>query len=800
MKKNFYFLMVVFPIFIILFISFTVFLLGNEKFSKIIENYNNYIENDFLNDNKKEIREKVDFVNSNIQIENKQAEIVLKNELKQMIDIIYQITDSTYHQYKDKLPLEQIRQKVKENISYVNYNNQNYFYIIEYSTNIVYSHPTKKYEGMDFSNGVDVRGVNRIQALKDSLKNGDKIGFEKIYFYKLGESKIEYPKLTAVFHYKPLDFLVGTGEYIDMVEDRLKNQLIKKIEILNSSQSSKEINIFELDDETKQIKALIKDNGNGVKNDHILNPNEHNKYIKELIYSIDKKDSGYFEYKATNPQSNNKVKKYIYYKYYKDWNWLIYSSFYHDEMDSSLELLKEKIDSEEKSIFASSLILIITIIIITLLISFFVLNKLKNIFISYAKEINTKKEELEIIFSTIKDGIAIVDKNTNFLYFNDGFSKMLGYEKKELSSMSCLQLTALEDVSRVKEAISETKQKGFVENFEKTYIVKANRRVSVNMSLALMPDKENLLISIKDITEGKRKEKEIQNYVSLIDKNIMISSTNIDGRMVHVSEAFAKISGYEKDELIGQDHSIMRHPDMKKEFFKAMWKVLNSNKIWHGEIKNKTKDGGYYWSDMSISPNFDEYGHKIGYTAIRHDITNKKLIEELSITDSLTEVFNRRHFDDIIPKVINSAKRKDELLSFIIMDIDHFKQYNDTYGHQEGDNALKAVSKSVKETLNRADDHCFRLGGEEFGVIFKSVDIKSAVDFSHKIKQNIEDLQIIHEKNSASKYITVSMGLICEYASKIKDKDELYKLGDDLLYKAKASGRNKICTLLEEER
>ena len=170
---------------------------------------------------------------------------------------------------------------------------------------------------------------------------------------------------------------------------------------------------------------------------------------------------------------------------------------------------------------------------------------------------------------------------------------------------------------------------------------------------------------------------------------------------------------------------------------------------------------------------------------------NKEL-EKVSITDALTNIYNRRYFNEIFPKVLNSAKRKDELVSFVIMDIDHFKQYNDTYGHQMGDDALVKVAASLKETLHRADDYCFRLGGEEFGIVFKTDSKEKALTFANKARQNIEDLNIEHNGNSASPYVTASMGLICKNANDIKDADEVYKQGDDLLYKAKESGRNRV--------
>lgn len=406
-----------------------------------------------------------------------------------------------------------------------------------------------------------------------------------------------------------------------------------------------------------------------------------------------------------------------------------------------------------------------------------------------------QKEELEAIFHTTKDGIAILDMETNFLFFNDAYLKMTGFTKEELYEKTCAGLTAFEDVERTQKAIGEVLTKGSIENFEKTCILKDGKKTIVNMSIALMPDRKRFLVSAKDVTESKLKEKKIQEYLKLIDKNIITSSTDLDGNITYVSEAFCKISGYSKEELKGKKHSIIKHPDMPKELYQNLWDTITKDEVWEGEIKNLKKNKDYYWVKASISPIYDDNGKKIGYTAIRQDITDKKIIEQISVTDGLTGIYNRRRFNELFPKVINSAKRDDELVSFLIMDIDHFKQYNDTYGHQMGDDVLVKVAQAIKDSLHRSDDYCFRLGGEEFGVLFKTDSKEKALKFADNIRKNIENLQIEHSKNSASAYVTASMGLICKNASGIQNEDEIYKQGDDLLYKAKESGRNKVMTV-----
>ena len=292
----------------------------------------------------------------------------------------------------------------------------------------------------------------------------------------------------------------------------------------------------------------------------------------------------------------------------------------------------------------------------------------------------------------------------------------------------------------------------------------------------------------------ENKNKEIQKYLSIVDKNIITSSTDLEGRITHASEAFCKISGYEIDELIGQKHNIVYHHDMPDSVYEEMWNSLRSNDSWHGVLNNKRKDGTCYWVDVTISPIMDEKGNKIGYTAIRHDITDKKKIEEISITDGLTGIYNRRHFNEIFPKMINDTKRSNEAVCFLIMDIDHFKQYNDTYGHQEGDKVLIQVAKTIKESLNRDGDICFRLGGEEFGVLFKSAGKEEAVAFANSFKEKIEKLNIEHSGNSVKPCVTVSIGLVLIDKNSKLNEDTFFKEADDLLYKAKKSGRNRVCS------
>jgi len=300
----------------------------------------------------------------------------------------------------------------------------------------------------------------------------------------------------------------------------------------------------------------------------------------------------------------------------------------------------------------------------------------------------------------------------------------------------------------------------------------------------------------RDITEIKKAQNELESYMKIVDENVITSYTDKRGIIKSSSKAFCKISGYTMEELIGQAHSIVRHPDMPSSLYKELWETIKRGEIWHGEVKNRSKNGSFYWVDVTIYPDYDEDGNINGYYAIREDITNKKLLEELSITDSLTTLYNRRYFDKIFDDEINRAKRDKKIFCLLFLDVDNFKLYNDTYGHQMGDSVLESIGKIMKKSIKRSGDFVFRLGGEEFAAIY-SVNSEDDIDsFANKMCRAIEDEKIEHKANTASSYVTASFGVISLNFIKNRELstnvEELYKIVDTLLYEAKEQGRNRV--------
>ncbi|MGP2656549.1 diguanylate cyclase [Malaciobacter sp. WC5094] len=284
---------------------------------------------------------------------------------------------------------------------------------------------------------------------------------------------------------------------------------------------------------------------------------------------------------------------------------------------------------------------------------------------------------------------------------------------------------------------------------------------------------------------------EKDNLLEIVDENVLLSITDKDGKIIDVSSAFCEFVGYSKTELIGSKHSLLRHEDTPDEFYENMWSQIISGKTFSSEIKNKKKNGDIYWAKLTITPVFNN-GEIVNYTAIRQDLTDNKKLELLSIQDDLTKLYNRRFFNETIEKEIRRVKREGIYLSLLSLDIDHFKKYNDTYGHPKGDDILMQVAKNLEETTSRATDYVFRMGGEEFCIIFSNLDIDESMVYAQKIVRNIENLKIEHNQNTASKFVTISAGLVVQKSEHIENQEQLYRASDKALYKAKINGRNQV--------
>jgi len=183
------------------------------------------------------------------------------------------------------------------------------------------------------------------------------------------------------------------------------------------------------------------------------------------------------------------------------------------------------------------------------------------------------------------------------------------------------------------------------------------------------------------------------------------------------------------------------------------------------------------------------------YSIIKKDnqlkiLTKKYAIE--SITDSMTNLYNRKYFDKIFDSMPFISNQNSWNTSFVMLDIDFFKQYNDTYGHDMGDETLKAVANELKSYFNKDYEYVFRLGGEEFGVILFDIDENTLKECLKDVNNNIQSLNIEHKNSKIAKVVTISIGAVMYKPNSYISCNKLYKIADECLYQSKENGRNQF--------
>lgn len=411
---------------------------------------------------------------------------------------------------------------------------------------------------------------------------------------------------------------------------------------------------------------------------------------------------------------------------------------------------------------------------------------------------------LDTIFNNSFNSIVLLDRDSKILKINDTSLKILNQKEssvigKKLSSLSWWKDSCKENIDL---EISMASKGTNLQN-KKTFIDSNEEEIYVDFSYTPIFNDNNEVIYIAceghNITQAELTRKSLEQYVKIVNENILISIADKDGFIIDLSDAYSKFTGYSKKELIGKKHNIFKHPENDDYIFRELWETILKGRIWKGEHQNVKKDGSMFWVENSITPNIDDDGNIVGFTSIYNDITDKKEISKLLITDYLTKIYNRRHFNTTFDIELKRNKRDSKNIIFMILDIDYFKQYNDTYGHDAGDKALHEVAQALKYTLKRSHDFVFRLGGEEFGIITSGVDIGGIEVLAKNLRESIEHLEIEHKENKVNDFLTISIGVkVVESTSTLSQK-EIYQLADKALYKAKNQGRNTAIICKERE-
>lgn len=412
-------------------------------------------------------------------------------------------------------------------------------------------------------------------------------------------------------------------------------------------------------------------------------------------------------------------------------------------------------------------------------------------------------DERRQLLDALGEGVIGMDLAGRCTFVNRAALEMLGYSEAELLGQ--------EQHSRIHHhhsdgrpyasddcAILQSLADGRLRRAEEWFSRKDGSGFPVDVTVApFEPDGERIgavvvFHDIRDRRAAQARDKLLVSALEAVANGIVI--TDPDARIEWVNPAFEQLTGYRRDEAMGRKPAELVKSGLQDQaFYEEMWRVILAGRTWRGEVINKKRDGSLYDEELTIAPVLDENGIIRHYVGIKQDITARKHMQaelhNLATTDPLTGLPNRRHFLAALTQESARTSRFPEVTATLLMlDLDHFKQVNDSYGHAAGDGVLQRFSALVLDSL-RKTDLAGRLGGEEFAILLIGTNASDAVEFAERFRQTLDAEPIMIDGKPI--HATVSIG-VTSLRQADSNADEALARADAALYRAKANGRNRV--------
>ncbi|MYL22642.1 diguanylate cyclase [Halomonas alkaliantarctica] len=401
---------------------------------------------------------------------------------------------------------------------------------------------------------------------------------------------------------------------------------------------------------------------------------------------------------------------------------------------------------------------------------------------------------MEQSFNAVLITTAQLDRpGPEIVYVNAAMTRMSGYSREELLGTTPRLLQGPETDRDMLDHLRAALANG--EHFEANTVNyrKDGTPYWVEWSISPMHDEEGTLTHFISIQQDVTRLVEDQKQMKLLSSALEMSPdivvmADAAGNIEYVNRAFERYTGYDRDDVLGQNPRLLKSGQHSAPFYRNMWDTLTRGETFRDTFVDQGIGGRLFHIEQTITPIKDDTGQIIRYVSIGKDITrrvqNERELKRIAHTDMLTGLVNRMSFDQRLEKEIERAKRYKRPLSLIMLDIDHFKYVNDDHGHDVGDQVLVHLAQVLLENL-RAADLCARWGGEEFMVLAPETALTEAAQLAEKLREVIADTDF-----PVVGKVTASFGVVEAACNNFSA--EVVKRADQALYRAKTQGRNRV--------
>jgi diguanylate cyclase (GGDEF)-like protein/PAS domain S-box-containing protein len=402
-----------------------------------------------------------------------------------------------------------------------------------------------------------------------------------------------------------------------------------------------------------------------------------------------------------------------------------------------------------------------------------------------------EKERAEVTLHSIAEGVATLDADERVQYANPAALKIVG------ASLETLRARPLREVVQVLSSSAIPLRADAGASALADVRLPDGREVVLELTRAPLRDtagrRTGEVIAFRDVTQEHQIRRELQRLSLAVEHAASaIFITDPQGRVEYVNPKFTQLTGFALPDVRGQTPRFLKSGQTGRAVYDAMWDSVRAGRVWRGELLNRRKDGSLFWCTQTLSAVCDEQGRPSQYVSVMEDVTQRKRAEEiihkLAYFDALTELPNRRMFMERAVQQLRAAREVRRPLAMCYLDLDGFKNVNDTLGHGAGDTLLAEVARRIRSCL-REGDFLGRLGGDEFALLLQAADTPEAVAaIGRRIIELLEQVVRIDQHDI---YVSTSIGVAMCPDDGV-DVTDLLRKADMALYRAKEVGKRKL--------
>lgn len=409
------------------------------------------------------------------------------------------------------------------------------------------------------------------------------------------------------------------------------------------------------------------------------------------------------------------------------------------------------------------------------------------------RQIKESEERFRALVQMSPDAIITANDHSITFVNPSALSMFGGARRQDLEGQSLLHLFRGPDQERALQTITHTITEGASAPSMELALLDLNEApLLVEMLVApiSVSGERRVQIILRDVSLRILRERELRLSQAVFDTTAeAMMITDASQSVIAVNPAFTEVTGYTREQMIGQHPSVLSSGRHDAAFYKAMWQTLSTVGHWRGEVWNRRADGAIYVQRVTISVIRDEHGQITNYVGVFSDITREKeASEKLRHTashDALTGLPNRALLHDRLDQAIAKSSRDDSGLALLFIDLDGFKPINDTHGHLIGDLLLQGVAERLRDCV-RESDTVARLGGDEFVIL--SLNAETADDAVIIAQKILDTLSKPFTLNGVEARVGGSIG-IALFPIDAKDSEQLLSAADQAMYAAKNAGR-----------